>query len=306
MIINLNKFQSIKNFKVDFTDCKSGIYFLISIDEKTKRYVKSGNNYFENKNGNYVIDHGMDITGRIPRVLKYIGESSIPIIRLTDHYFIERRPDNGKFKKGVGPVFTHVRVISGFKRFEYDTVRAHHERLLVRKYLPELNQASQISDNQKIIILNSQGKVTPHDLIKPYLLHARDLFKAYLAWEKEDMNYIKENFVEYKLERSSTGLIHPNKIDPRLYRGRNGKKKIFGRWVNDSVLLYHKKQVEAAKIWTKNRKLFIKIYDPDRYEQNRIKNKEYTKNNYLKNREFNIMHAKMYKKLKNKKQLRLL
>lgn len=301
MIINLDKFQSVKDFKVDFTDGRPGIYFLLNINEKTKRYIKSGNEYFENKYGNYVIDHGMDITERIPRVLRYIGESTIPIIRLTDHYFVGQRIDNGQFKKGIGPVFTHIRVIKGFKRFEYDTVRLHHERLLVRKYLPELNQASQLTDNQKIIILNSEGKVTPYDLLKPYLLHARDLFKAYQAWEKEDMKYIEENFIPYKLERPSTGLIHPNKRDPRLYRDKDGNKKGFGSWVNDCVLLYHKKQVAAIKIWSSNRKKFIRLYDPDRYEKNKIKNKQYNKQHYLKNREFNLINAKLYKKLKKQK-----
>jgi hypothetical protein len=35
----------------------------------------------------------------------------------------------GADKHGVGPVFTHIRIIKGFIRFNYDTVRIHHETL---------------------------------------------------------------------------------------------------------------------------------------------------------------------------------
>jgi hypothetical protein len=296
MIINLNKFKSIKNITIDFTKIKPGIYFVLNVNEKTPRYKKVKNTYIQDQKGNYVIDHGMDILEKIPRVLKYIGESLYPIARLIVHYTNHLESKS----TGIGPVFTHLRVLSNFKRFEYDSIRLHHERLLVRKYLPDLNQASQLTDSQKLIILNSGGKVTPYDLIKPYLLHARDLYKAFKAWEIEDMEYIKKELVPYKLE-NKTGLIHPNKRDPRLYRNEKNVKKIFGKWLGESVLRFHKKQVDAIKIYNVNYGLFKKLYDPERYEKDLTNSRVSAAKSYVKNREYKLKTSKIYKKLRNEK-----
>jgi hypothetical protein len=295
MIINLNKFQSVKNFTVDFTKNKPGIYFLLNINEKTPRYKRIKNNYIQDQKGNYVIDRGMDITERVARVLIYIGESTYPIKRLTEHYFEDK--SNKKQKRGVGPVFTHVRIIDKFKNFEYDTIRLHYERILVRKYLPYLNQASQLTENQKLIILNSAGKVSPYDLIKPYLLNSRDIYKAFKAWEIEDMNYIDKEFVTF-CARNKTGLVHPNTRDSRLYKDRRGKKLIFSSWVSDSLLRFHKKQVEAVKIYGMNYKLYIKMYDQERYKEILRRDKISSAETYIKNREYKLKVAKIYKQLK--------
>lgn len=280
---------------MDFTKIKPGIYFVLNVNEKTPRYKRIKNTYIQDQKGNYVIDHGMDIFEKVPRVLKYIGESSYPIARLVVHY-----TNCSDIKKhGIGPVFTHVRVVSGFKRFEYDSIRLHHERLLVRKYLPDLNQASQLTDTQKIIILNSEGKVTPYDLIKPYLLHARDLYKAFKAWEVEDMEYIKKELVPYKLE-NKTGLIHPSKKDPRLYRNEKNVKKRFGQWIGGGVLMFHKKQVDAIKVYNVNSRLFVKLYDPERYEETLVSTRISAAKSYVKNREYKIKASKIYKQLRKK------
>jgi hypothetical protein len=295
MIINLNKFQSIKNMTVDFTKNKSGIYFLLNIDKKTPRYKRIKNTYIQDQKGNYVIDRGMDITERVARVLIYIGESTYPIKRLTEHYFEDK--SNKKQKRGVGPVFTHVRIIDKFKNFEYDTIRLHYERILVRKYLPHLNLASQLTENQKLIILNSAGKVSPYDLIKPYLLNSRDIYKAFKAWEIEDMNYIDKEFVTF-CARNKTGLVHPNTRDSRLYKDKRGKKLIFSSWVSDSLLRFHKKQVEAVKIYGMNYKLYIKMYDQERYQKILKRDKISSAETYIKNREYKLKVAKIYKQLK--------
>ena len=295
MIINLNKFQSIQNIKVDFTKIKPGIYFVLNVNEKTPRYKRIKNTYIQDQKGNYVIDHGMDILGKVPRVLKYIGESLYPIARLIVHYTYSSIK-----KDGIGPVFTHVRIVRGFKRFEYDSIRLHHERLLVRKYLPDLNQASQLTDNQKLIILNSGGKVTPYDLIKPYLLHARDLYKAFKAWEIEDMEYIKNELVPYKLENKA-GLIHPTTVDPRLYRNEKNVKKRFGQWIGGGVLMFHKKQVNAIKIFNVNSRLFIKLYDPERYEKGLTSSRTSAAKSYVKNKEYKIKASKIYRQLRKEK-----
>ena len=116
MIINLNKFQSIKNITIDFTKNKPGIYFLLDVNEKTPRYKRIKNTYVQDPKGNYVMDHSIDILGKVPRVLKYIGESTYPVRRIATHYF--NNVDGNTPTAGVGPVFTHVRVMNNFKRFE--------------------------------------------------------------------------------------------------------------------------------------------------------------------------------------------
>jgi hypothetical protein len=298
MIINLNKFQSVKNFTVDFTKNKPGIYFLLNINEKTPRYKRIKNNYIQDPKGSYVIDHGMDITERVTRVLTYVGESIYPLRRLASHYFEENTGlRKGKDKRGIGPVFTHIRIIDKFKSFEYDSIRLHYERILVRKYLPHLNLASQLTENQKLIILNSAGKVSPYDLIKPYLLNSRDIYKAFKAWEIEDMNYIDKEFVTF-CARNKTGLVHPNTRDSRLYKDRRGKKLIFSSWVSDSLLRFHKKQVEAVKIYGMNYKLYIKMYDQERYKEILRRDKISSAETYIKNREYKLKVAKIYKQLK--------
>jgi hypothetical protein len=295
MIINLNKFQSVKNMTVDFTKNKPGIYFLLNIDDKTPRYKRIKNNYIQDSKGSYVIDHGMDITERITRVLMYVGESTYPIRRLTEHYF-EDKIDK-KQKRGIGSVFTHVRIVDKFKSFEYDSIRLHYERILVRKYLPHLNQASQLTENQKLIILNSAGKVSPYDLIKPYLLNSRDVYKAFKAWKIEDMNYINEELVSYDV-KNKTGLVHPNTRDSRLYNDKRGNKLRFGRWLGDSVLRFHKKQVAAIKIYGINYKLFIKIYDQERYKEMLKRDKINSAETYIRNKEYKLKVSKIYKQLK--------
>jgi hypothetical protein len=76
---------------------------------------------------------------RVPRILKYIGEGNTVFTRLIDHYKFDKSTIDKKKKgtdiKGIGPVFNYVRIIKGFIRFNYDTVRIHHETLCVRKVI---------------------------------------------------------------------------------------------------------------------------------------------------------------------------
>jgi hypothetical protein len=269
MIINLDKCEDIRNIKMDLTNVVPGVYFLFSVDEKTPRYTKSRGVYFPDPKGNYVIDRGIDIMNRVPRVLKYIGEGNTVFKRLIDHYKFDKNMVDEKKKgtdiKGVGPVFNYVRIVKGFVRLNYDTVRTHHETLLVRKYLPELNKASKLNENQTVIILNSVGKVSPYDLMVPYNIHARDIFRAYQAWLTEDMEYIKKEFVPYKMENYA-GLIRPNKKNPQLYRSKGIKRK-FSSWFTTSVLRYHKKQREEFVAHCKRQHEYLKLYDPIRYQE---------------------------------------
>ena len=309
MIIDLNKCESIKDIKMDLTNLIPGLYFLFNVDDKTSRYKKIGKEYVPDINGNYVMDKGIDILNKSHRVLKYIGQGNTIYKRLIDHYRHDEKTvdvkKKGADKQGVGPVFTHIRIIKGFIRLDYDTVRIHHETLLVRKYLPELNNSSKLTENNIIIILNSAGKVSPYDLMVPYNIHARDIFRAYQAWLTEDMEYINNELVPYKMENWA-GVIHPNRRDPRLYR-LNGVKLGFSKWFATAVLRFHKKQKEAYVLFCKQLHNFIKLYDTDRYEdtleRNRINKKNKTKNQ----REYDRFVSKMYRqKLKNNKQPELL
>lgn len=310
MIINLNKFQSVKNIKLDLTNLIPGIYFLINVNEKTPRYTKSRGAYFPNSKGNYVIDRGIDIMNKVPRILKYVGTGKTVYNRLINHYQFDiskiDKKNKGLDKMGIGPVFTHIRIIKGFIRLGYDSVRVHHETLLVRKYLPELNKNSQLTDGQKLIVLNSKGKVTPYDFMTPYLIHARDIFKAYKAWLIEDMDYIKNEFYQYKME-NKVGIIYKNKQNPTLYRF-NGIKKPFSQWCQKSVLRFHKKQVKACLEYTRKTRIYIKLYDEEKYELILKRNKEKHIKNYKENGDRLRKLSKLYAVInkKNKKQLELL
>jgi len=299
MIINLNKFVNIKNFKLDFTDISPGIYFLLWVDDNTQRWKRINHQYIPHKDGNYVIDHGFDLNNTVPRVLKYIGESVRPIRRLIDHYLCP-----GDSKVGVGPKFTHIRIIKGLKRLSYDSIRLHHETLFVRKYLPDLNQASNFSKNYKKLLRNSNGLVTPQDLIRPHVLHARDIYKAFKAWEIEDQKYLEIELVKPKLINRA-GLRHPTKRDTRQYRNKKGEKIRFSRWIHDVVLTLHKKQKEAVTDWRIRIRKYIKLFNPDRYQFILDRDKEYSKNTYKRDGEY-IRKSKSISYKLNKKQLELL
>jgi hypothetical protein len=296
MIINLNKFQKTNKLTIDLTDKESCIYFLLYVDEKTPRYKRVNGQFYPDPKGNYVIDHGIDIFNNIPRVLKYIGETIYFSRRISEHYKPQNRTRSGS---GIGPIFNYVRYISGFKRFKYDTVRIHTETTLVRKYLPEINQAAQLTEQQKLIILNSKGKVSPWDLIKPYKLHARDIYRASEAWKNEDQEYFKKEFVEFKI-KNHVGLVHPNKRNPISYYNKNGKKYSFSYFVWNVVCSYHIKQVEAANDFYKRKRAYIKEYDTDGYEKIILRDRKYNTINYAKNKEFILKSDKLRTILKKK------
>jgi hypothetical protein len=310
MIIDLNKFESIKNIRIDLTNLVPGIYFLINVDDKTPRYTRSRGTYFPDPKGNCVIDRGIDVMNKVPRILKYVGVGNTVYRRLMDHYRFDSskidKKKKGLDKMGVGPVFTHVRIIKGFIRLDYDSVRLHHETLLVRKYLPELNKNSQLTDSQKLIILNSEGKVTPYDFMSPYLIHARDIFKAYKAWLIEDMDYIKNELVPYKME-NKVGYIHKNKQNPTLYKF-NGIKKSFSKWFQQSVLRFHKKQVKANFEHNQKERIYIKLYDEEKYELIMKRTKKNNIKQYMEKGDILRKLSRLYSEMnkKNKKQIELL
>jgi len=302
MIINLNKFVSINNFKLDFTKIIPGIYFLIWVDDNTQRWKRINGKYIPHKDGYYVIDHGFDLNNVVPRVLKYIGESTKPVRRLIDHYFCSEDSRSS----GIGPKFTHIRIIKGFKRLSYDTIRLHHETLFVRKYLPDLNQASTFSENYRTLLKNSNGLLTPNDILKPHVLHARDIYRAYVAWEKEDQKYLDTELVKLKIT-NRVGLIHPKRRDTRQYRNQKGEKIKFSRWVNDAVLTLHKKQKEAMTDWRVRMRKYIKLFNPNRYKLILDRDKIHSKNTYKRSGEF-IRKSKFlaYRLKKNKNQQELI
>lgn len=265
MIININKLTSVKNIPMDLTNTSPIVYLLFYIDENTPRYKRINGQYIPDPNGSYLIDHGIDILNRVPRVLKYIGQAlNGGYRRLTDHYVSDLDKldlaKKGKDKAGIGPIFTHLRIIKNYKILNYDSIRIHLETLLVRKYLPEKNLLAQLTENQIIIILNSQGKITPYDFVYPYKINFKDIYEAYQAWLIEDMDYIKNNFVAH-VTKNKAGL---NRKNAQGYRKR-GVKIAFSTWLQKSVVRYHKKQKEAYTEFVKLQHIYIKTYDPDRY-----------------------------------------
>jgi hypothetical protein len=294
MIIDLNKCEPIYNMKINLCDLSPVLYFLFEVTEKTPRYKRVNNTYIQDQKGNYVIDHGMDILNKVPRVVKYIGQGIHGgHRRLVDHYTHENEKGT---HYGVGPVFNYVRKIKGFKRLGYDSVRIHHETLLVRKYLPELNKASQLTDNQKLIILNSKGLVTPYHLMVPYNIHARDIYKAYQAWLIEDMDYIKKELVLFET-KNKAGIV--KKSNPQSYR-RRGKKLKFSVWFSGAVLRFHKKQHSAYTEFCKTTYTYIQLYDEERYESTKMRKRENIKKLPEEKKEQNRIYGREYKKIKRK------
>lgn len=291
MIINLNRFQEVKNFKADLTDNRPTLYILISVDDKTPRYTRKNGEYVLDKQGSIVIDKGYDIFGLVPRVLKYIGETIHFLARLHDHY-------NRDYASEVGKVFTHFRCIKGLKRLNYDSVRIHQETILVKKYLPEINKAAQLSDIQKLILLNSNGKVSPHELSEPYLLHARDIYIAYEAWNKEDMNYIKKFLI--KKSANKANIQKPGKRNAASFFDYKGVKFKFSVWFQRVVRKLHVKQVEAFVINRKNYYNYIKTYVPEEYERILKRQKLYNVTYNSVNKDYINLYHKLRRKNESK------
>lgn len=284
MILNLKKFTSIKDIRWDLTAVSPCIYVLILVDDKTPRYRRENGELIVDPQGTWIKDPGYDPLKRSQRVLIYIGETINEWLRIYDHYYCGEKGRGGRSKekaKGIGPIFTHVRMIKGFKRLSFDSVRVHEETKLVRKYLPEKNQASQFSDKYVAIMLNSEGKVSPWDLMYPYLIHGRDYYKAFIAWRDEDMSLIEKDLV---IPNNTTlrGEPYMNQTTNDFYR--KGVKMRFHRWFKDIVIQRHIKQIEAMKQWRRNFRIWERQYASDFYEQRLIRDRNYNRSGYKKTR----------------------
>ena len=290
MIININKLTDITKVTVDITDGRPYLYFLFHIDEHTPRYSLINNNYVPDPHGHFVIDTGLDLFHKTNRVLKYIGQTKgDSISRILTHYYFdieETKRKNKKNKagyiiqKGIGPVFTHMRMIK-LPRFIYDNVRVHHETVLVRKYLPEINRnsSSVFGDIQKMIILNSKGKVTIQDLIYPYALHARDVWKAAEAYKREDWEWVKANcavpnkYRHLTIEQLKSGKYSfgenfwMGKVHGKYFGQKPGQKKQFGRWFRAAIVFKHNKQFHAKKEFNQKMSKLRKLYGDDNINQ---------------------------------------
>ena len=279
MIINTEKLIDITKVTVDITDGRPFIYFLFYIDEHTPRYSFRNNHYVPDPTGPIVMDEGMDLFNKNKRVLKYIGQTQgRSIFRILDHYYADEK--RLKLKGAVGPVFTHMRIMK-IPRFIYDNVRVHHETVLVRKYLPEINRnsSSVFGDIQKMIILNSKGKITIQDLIYPYALHARDVWKAAEAYKREDWEWVKANCAvpnkyrhltikELKSGKYSFGEnFWMGKVRGKYFGQKPGQKKEFGRWFRAAIVFKHNKQYHAKKEFNNKINRLRKLYGDDNINQ---------------------------------------
>ena len=279
MVINTDKLIDVRNIKIDLTQSTPGLYFFFNIPKKIPRYSRVNGKYVIDSKGKFIFDQGFDIFDKTDRVLKYIGESGHCHIRWIQHYTFGHQVMPGKASehkvkmeglKGVGPCFTHIRLISGLKRMVYDTIRRHHETILVRKYLPQINKNSSnvLGDLQKMILLKSEGQVKLSDLVWPYELHARDIYKAAEAWKNEDWDWVRANCIlkrKYRFLTIDKLKRMKQSIGPSFWFGgkKMGEKKKFSRWFRSAVLFNHKKQIEARRDFTRRIMEYKRIYtDP--------------------------------------------
>jgi hypothetical protein len=302
MIINLNKLMNIKEMKFDLTDGRPFIYFLFQIDETTPRYSRVNKRFVEDKNGSFIMDHGTNFFNQGPRTLVYIGQTKNSIARIYEHYWTGTK-GKSKAKKNAIKKFNYVRFSKPLKMFEFDTIRQHYERIIVRKYLPFYNQSSRFTDNQTKLIINSSGKIKPKELMKPYNLNVKDIFEAFKAWDIEDPNYLSDNFDRPTNKMHElTGIRYSNKNTRNgvSYFDCHNKKFKFGRFVEDVMVPYHIKQRQAFLDFKNKLRFFIKMFDKTRYKEAKIKINILNKNRYAKNREFITDRQRKYRKAKRK------
>ncbi len=298
IVLNLNKFQKITNLNFNLTDERPIIYFLIKVNEDTPRYKRINGQYINDKNGNFVIDEGYDPFELRKRILIYIGETINSLARIHEHYYAGKR---GKSKgKGIGKKFNYIRIIKGFKRFNYDSVRMHEETKLVRKYLPEENQSSRITEKSQLIILNSNGKVTPQDLSYPYKIHGRDYYKAFRAWEAEDLSIIEGDIISAE-RKNKVGILSYRTHNNSFYSSKNGVKIPFHQWFKGVVICRHKKQLKAMMAWRRNLITWTRLYAPEYYDKKLTRDRKYNRN---KNPERKLKYDRAYRKMvrNNKKE----
>ena len=300
MIINLNKLTDIKKITFDLTDGRPYLYFLFQIDEDTVRYSRVNGKYVEDKNGTFVMDNGPNFFKQESRTLVYIGQTKNSIARIYEHYWTGTK---GKSKSKLYAIkkFNYFRRSKSLKMFEFDTIRQHYEKIIVRKYLPFYNQASRFTSNQVKLIVNSNGRIKPKELMKPYVINFKDIYKAFKAWEAEDLSYFK-NELHRPLSKmfELTKLRHPNRnLKQELtYYNNKGVKYKFGRFIEEIIIPFHKKQREAYLEFKKRMKFFIKTFDKVRHKDTAVKHRLRTSYHYQKNKEFLKDRERKYKKLK--------
>jgi len=178
----------------------------------------------------------------------------------------------------------------------YDSVRLHYERVLVRKYLPKINKNANFTEKQLTILRNSKGKIKPQDITRPYLLHYKDIFEAYLAWDKEDESYLT-HVLGIQPTYNKLGFL----VERRYMEGyyRDNKKMPFGRFVTDVVLHLHKKMKEASADFNKNIRAITKIFNIQAYEDKLEKDKMFNKKRYKNNKKELIAKSNEWRRLRN-------
>jgi hypothetical protein len=302
MIININKLTDIRKITFDLTTEETCIYFLFQIDENTLRYNRVNGKLVEDKNGTFIMDNGPNFFKQELRTLAYIGQTKNFISRINEHYWAGVKGKD-KNKQSSVKKFNYFRMIKNIKAFQYDTVRSHYERVLVRKFLPYYNNASEFSENQIRLIKNSNGRINPRDLTKPYVINLKDIIKASIAWKTEDPEYLKNEFAKpISKMRELTKMEVPNKkyYPKDLSYYRYNKKYNFGKFVDEIIIPFHKKQRKAIVEARQKLKTWIKIFDPERYKFDVEKAKVRSKDNYEANKEFILKRQNEYKKILKK------
>lgn len=132
--------------------------------------------------------------------LKYIGESSNPMIRILNHYF--RSYPEGKKLKGIGPIFSHFRIILSNQD---KRIRQHYEKRWIKKFNPPVNWNGQSEAPYLLTIKELKHFIKIYD----------DFFKADgMSWYQ----YINDQVVK----QMDKYILHKKKLRKERY-AKTGK-----------------------------------------------------------------------------------
>jgi len=133
--------------------------------------------------------------------LVYIGESSNPMIRVLTHYFRSYMGE-GKKPKGIGPVFSHFRIILSS---EDKRIRQHYEKRWIKKFNPPINWNGQSEAPYLLTIKELKHFIKIYD----------DFFKADgMSWYR----YINDQVVA----QMDKYIVHRKKLRKERY-AKTGK-----------------------------------------------------------------------------------
>ena len=161
-------------------------------------------------------------------------------------------------------------------------------------------QSKAKQQSKKGFHLNSEGKLTPQDLFYPYKIHGRDYYKAFRAWEAEDISLIEGDLISAE-RKNKVGIVNHRTHNNSFYSSKNGVKIPFHQWFKSVVICRHKKQLKAMMTWRRNLIKWTKLYAPEFYNEKLVRDRNYDRNV---NPERKLKYDRAYRKMvrNNKKE----